>query len=77
MRFPEREDGGMTVSDGHGRPADGDERPNVVLVNCDDLGYGDLGCYGSTLHDTPAIDRLAAEGARLTDFYMASPVCSP
>ena len=67
----------MTVSDGHGRPADGDERPNVVLVNCDDLGYGDLGCYGSTLHDTPAIDRLAAEGARLTDFYMASPVCSP
>jgi arylsulfatase A len=53
------------------------DRPNIVLVNCDDLGYGDLGCYGSTLHDTPAIDRLAAEGARFTDFYMASPVCSP
>ncbi len=52
-------------------------RPNVVLINCDDLGYGDLGCYGSRLHDTPAIDRLATEGARLTDFYMASPVCSP
>ena len=52
------------------------DRPNVVLINCDDLGYGDLGCYGSTLHDTPAIDRLAAEGARFTDFYMASPVCS-
>ncbi len=53
------------------------DRPNVVLINCDDLGYGDLGCYGSTTHRTPALDRLAAEGVRLTDFYMASPVCSP
>ena len=53
------------------------ERPNVVVVNCDDLGYGDLGCYGSTAHDTPHLDRMAAEGARFTDFLMASPVCSP
>jgi arylsulfatase A-like enzyme len=53
------------------------ERPNVVLINCDDLGYGDLGCYGSTLHHTPHLDRMAAEGARFTDFLMASPVCSP
>lgn len=53
------------------------ERPNIVLVNCDDLGYGDLGCYGSELHSTPEIDRMAAEGLRLTDFYAASPVCSP
>ena len=52
-------------------------RPNIVLINCDDLGYGDLGCYGSKVHDTPALDRMAAEGMRLTDFYMASPVCSP
>lgn len=52
-------------------------RPNVILINCDDLGYGDLGCYGSEVHDTPAIDGLAAAGVRLTDFYMASPVCSP
>jgi arylsulfatase A len=51
--------------------------PNVVLMNCDDLGYGDLGCYGSPRNDTPALDRLAAEGLRFTDFYMASPVCSP
>ncbi|MEZ5341497.1 MAG: sulfatase-like hydrolase/transferase [Acidimicrobiales bacterium] len=51
--------------------------PNIILINCDDLGYGDLGCYGSTVHDTPALDALAAEGARFTDFYMASPVCSP
>ena len=51
--------------------------PNIVLINCDDLGYGDLGCYGSTVNDTPEIDRMASEGMRFTDFYMASPVCSP
>ena len=51
--------------------------PNVVLINCDDLGYGDLGCYGSTLNATPTLDRMAAEGLRFDDFYMASPVCSP
>ena len=52
-------------------------RPNVVLINCDDLGYGDLGCYGSTRNSTPVLDRLAAEGIRFDNFYMASPVCSP
>jgi arylsulfatase A len=52
-------------------------QPNVILINCDDLGYGDLGCYGSTLNKTPAIDRLASEGLRCDSFYMASPVCSP
>lgn len=52
-------------------------QPNILLMNCDDLGYGDLGCYGSTSNDTPHLDRLAAEGVRFTDFYMASPVCSP
>lgn len=53
------------------------EQPNIILINCDDLGYGDLGCYGSTRNNTPHLDRLAAEGKRFTDFYMASPVCSP
>ncbi len=53
------------------------QNPNIILVNCDDLGYGDLGCYGSELHSTPAIDRMADEGLRFTDFYMAAPVCSP
>jgi arylsulfatase A len=51
--------------------------PNIVLINCDDLGYGDLGCYGSEWNDTPHLDRMAEEGMRFTDFYMASPVCSP
>ena len=52
-------------------------QPNIVLINCDDLGYGDLGCYGSQINKTPALDKMAAEGMRFTDFYMASPVCSP
>lgn len=56
---------------------EGTRRPNVVLINCDDLGYGDLGCYGSVRNATPAIDALAADGLRLDSFYMASPVCSP
>jgi arylsulfatase A len=53
------------------------DRPSIILVNCDDLGYGDLGCFGSTVHDTPHLDRMAREGMRFTDFYQASPLCSP
>ncbi len=51
-------------------------KPNVVLIFCDDLGYGDLGCYGSQI-PTPNLDRLASEGSRFTQFYSANPVCSP
>ena len=51
--------------------------PNIILINCDDLGYGDLGCYGSESNRTPHLDRLAAEGMRFTDFCMPSSVCSP
>jgi len=50
--------------------------PNVVIILADDLGYGDLGCYGSSI-PTPNLDRMAEEGTRLIRFYSASPVCSP
>ncbi|MCA9059520.1 MAG: sulfatase [Planctomycetaceae bacterium] len=51
--------------------------PNIVFIFCDNLGYGDPGCYGSTVHRTPRIDQLAAEGLKLTSFYAASGVCTP
>ena len=50
---------------------------NVVLINTDDLGYGDLGCYGHAVISTPNIDRLAADGMRFTQFYAPSALCSP
>ncbi len=52
------------------------ERPNLVFIFADDLGYGDLGCYGATDIKTPHIDQLAREGTRFTDFYVAQPVCT-
>lgn len=54
-----------------------DPPPNVVLIFADDLGYGDLGCYGATKVQTPNIDRLAAEGRRFTDAHSVSAVCTP
>jgi len=51
--------------------------PNIVFVFADDLGYGDLSSYGSREIDTPNIDRIAAQGARFTDFYVGASVCSP
>ena len=50
---------------------------NVVMIVIDDLGWMDTGVYGSEFYETPNIDRLAAEGTRFTQFYTASPVCSP
>ena len=52
-------------------------RPNVVLIVIDDLGWADLGCYGSKFHKTPNLDRLAADGMRFTQAYAAAPVGSP
>ena len=52
-------------------------RPNLIFVLADDLGYGDLGCYGQKKIRTPHIDRLAAEGTRFTQFYSGAPVCAP
>lgn len=53
------------------------DRPNIILIVADDLGYGDLSCYGSTLNRSPNIDSLAHDGVRFTDFCMAASVCSP
>jgi len=52
-------------------------KPNIVLIFLDDVGYGDLGCYGSRVNKTPEIDRLAKEGQRWTSFYSAGPWCTP
>src|SRR6202140_1262469 len=51
--------------------------PNVIVVLADDLGYGDLGCYGHPSILTPNLDRMASEGLRFTDFYVAACVCTP
>jgi arylsulfatase A-like enzyme len=61
------------------RPASGaapDRPPNIVLIYADDLGYGDVGCFGARGYATPNIDRMAAEGVKFTDFYVAQAVCS-
>jgi arylsulfatase A len=51
--------------------------PNIIIIMADDLGYGDLGCYGHPSIRTPNLDRMAAEGMRFTDFYSSAPVCTP
>src|SRR5258705_10849040 len=53
------------------------KKPNIIFIMADDLGYGDLGCYGQTKIKTPNIDRLAAEGIRFTSCYAGSTVCAP
>jgi arylsulfatase A-like enzyme len=52
-------------------------RPNFVIIFADDLGYGDLACYGSRTNQTPYLDRMAKEGVRFTDFYVPMPYCAP
>jgi arylsulfatase A-like enzyme len=52
-------------------------RPNFLIVFIDDMGYGDIGPFGSTANETPHLDRMAAEGMKLTSFYVAAPVCTP
>src|SRR5215468_1694562 len=52
-------------------------RPNILLILADDLGWGDLSCYGGKLAATPHLDRMAKEGVRFTQFYVAAPICSP
>ncbi len=54
-----------------------DQKPNFIVVFCDDLGYADIGPFGSKTHATPALDRMAKEGMRLSDFYSTCSVCTP
>jgi hypothetical protein len=53
------------------------KRPNFVIIFCDDLGYGDLGCYGHPTIRTPNLDQMAAEGQKWTNFYVGASVCTP
>lgn len=59
------------------KPNPATNRPNIILINFDDLGYGDLSSYGNRLINTPVMDSLAVNGIKMTDFYSCSPVCSP
>src|SRR5688572_22537872 len=79
---------GVLVFTGFGRGAErrfeslrekmrAEQKPNFVFILADDLGYGDLGCYGQTKIRTPNLDRMAAEGMRFTQFYTGCPVCAP
>src|SRR5262249_18815060 len=52
-------------------------KPNIIVILADDIGYGDLGCYGATRVKTPNLDRLAQRGLRFTDGYAASATCTP
>ncbi|MEN6577175.1 MAG: sulfatase-like hydrolase/transferase, partial [Phycisphaerales bacterium] len=59
------------------RATPGPRQPNLILIYADDLGYGDVGCYGATRVATPNIDRLAREGVRFTNAHSASATCTP
>ena len=58
-------------------PASTEVKPNVIIINVDDLGYGDIGCYGATKVKTPNIDRLASQGRSFTDAHSSSAVSTP
>jgi hypothetical protein len=60
-----------------GEPLAAESRPNLIWIMADDLGYGDLGCYGQKVIKTPRLDRMAAEGMRFTHFYAGATVCAP
>jgi len=68
---------GRAAAAAKARPRQGLGKPNIIFILADDLGYGDLGCYGQERIKTPCLDRLAAEGMRFTDCYAGSTVCAP
>jgi arylsulfatase A-like enzyme len=64
---------GVSESEG----MNGEAKPNIIVIFCDDLGWGDLGCFGNPTIRTPNLDRMASEGQKWTQFYVAAPVCTP
>lgn len=52
-------------------------QPNIILIMADDLGYGDIGCYGSDYIQTPMLDKMASEGVKFTDYHSNGAVCTP
>ncbi len=68
---------GNRVRSGRAEAARKAAKPNFIVIFCDDLGYGDIGCFGSTKHRTPNLDGMAKEGMRFTSFYVTSGVCTP
>src|SRR5437870_8410256 len=66
-----------TASDASAQQPVSSANPNILFILADDLGWGDLSCYGRPDYKTPNLDRLAAEGMRFTQAYSASPVCTP
>lgn len=69
--------GGLLASSLVGAAAKKVDKPNIIFILCDDMGYGDLGCYGQPYIETPNIDRMASEGMRFTQAYAGSPVSAP
>jgi arylsulfatase A-like enzyme len=69
--------GGVSLVLPGAAPAAPKNKPNFVFILVDDLGWTDVGCYGSKFYETPNIDKLARRGMRFTDAYAACPVCSP
>ena len=67
----------MSVAQTPAAFADGQTSPNVIVILADDLGFGDLACFGHPRFKTPNLDRMAAEGARLTQFSTPMPFCAP
>ena len=77
MKFTRLLCGLLVLLGGTSFAADNPARPHIIFVLADDMGLGDVACYGGTVVATPNIDRLAREGTRFTRYYSASPICSP
>mgnify|MGYP002106141318 FL=1 len=68
--------GGLLANKGYAL-SEGNVKPNIIVINCDDMGYGDLSCFGSPTIKTPNLDRMALEGQKWSSFYVSASVSSP